>query len=170
MQTMETTERFGVEDTQNPRTIVIDYGGANVAKPLHVGHLRPAIIGESIKRILRYVGNTVYGDVHLGDWGLQIGLIITELKRRKPELVYWDESFTGEYPSEPPFTLADLEEIYPAASAKSKEDAEYKKEALAITNELQNGHRAYTAILKHILTLSHADLKKNYGSLNVEFD
>lgn len=170
MQTMETTERFGVEDTENPRTIVIDYGGANVAKPLHVGHLRPAIIGESIKRILRYVGNTVYGDVHLGDWGLQIGLIITELKRRKPELVYWDESFTGEYPSEPPFTLADLEEIYPAASAKSKEDAEYKKEALAITNELQNGHRAYTAILKHILTLSHADLKKNYGSLNVEFD
>ncbi|MBE5905267.1 MAG: arginine--tRNA ligase [Lachnospiraceae bacterium] len=170
MKTMLTEEHFGVENAKNPRTIVIDYGGANVAKPLHVGHLRPAIIGESIKRILRYTGNTVYGDVHLGDWGLQIGLIITELKRRKPELPYFDESFTGEYPSEPPFTLADLEEIYPAASAESKKNAEYKKEALEITNELQNGHRAYTAILKHILTLSHADLKKNYGNLNVIFD
>lgn len=170
MQNMKTSERFGVEDDAHPRTIVIDYGGANVAKPLHVGHLRPAIIGESIKRILRYVGNTVYGDVHLGDWGLQIGLIITELKRRQPGLVYWDENYQGEFPSQPPFTLEDLEEIYPAASAKSKEDPEYKKEALAITNELQNGHPAYSAILKHILTLSHADLKKNYGRLNVEFD
>ncbi len=170
MQTMISEDRYGVEDAKNKRTIVIDYGGANVAKPLHVGHLRPAIIGESIKRTLRYVGHEVYGDVHLGDWGLQIGLIITELKRRQPELPYFDESFTGEYPSEPPFTLADLEEIYPAASAESKKNAEYKKEALAITNELQNGHKAYTAILKHILTLSHADLKKNYGNLDVEFD
>lgn len=170
MKTMLKEDRFGVEDANPKRTIVIDYGGANVAKPLHVGHLRPAIIGESIKRILRYTGNTVYGDVHLGDWGLQIGLIITELKRRKPDLPYFDESYTGEYPSEPPFTLSDLEEIYPAASAESKKNAEYKKEALEITNELQNGHRAYTAILKHILTLSHADLKKNYGNLNVIFD
>ncbi|SFP96944.1 arginyl-tRNA synthetase [Lachnospiraceae bacterium XBB1006] len=170
MKTMLSEERFGVEEAKNPRTIVIDYGGANVAKPLHVGHLRPAIIGESIKRILRYTGNTVYGDVHLGDWGLQIGLIITELKRRQPELPYFDKDFTGEYPTEPPFTLSDLEEIYPAASAESKKNAEYKKEALEITNELQNGHPAYTAILKHILTLSHADLKKNYANLNVIFD
>ena len=170
MQTMLKDEKHGVENTANPRTIVIDYGGANVAKPLHVGHLRPAIIGESIKRLLRYVGNTVYGDVHLGDWGLQIGLIITELKHRKPDLPYFDDSFTGEYPEEAPFTLADLEEIYPMASAESKKNPEYKKEALAITNELQNGHRAYTALLKHILVLSHADLKKNYGNLNVIFD
>ena len=170
MQTMLKDEKHGVENTANPRTIVIDYGGANVAKPLHVGHLRPAIIGESIKRLLRYVGNTVYGDVHLGDWGLQIGLIITELKHRNPDLPYFDDSFTGEYPEEAPFTLADLEEIYPMASAESKKNPEYKKEALAITNELQNGHRAYTALLKHILVLSHADLKKNYGNLNVIFD
>ena len=170
MQTMLKDEKHGVANTANPRTIVIDYGGANVAKPLHVGHLRPAIIGESIKRLLRYVGNTVYGDVHLGDWGLQIGLIITELKHRNPDLPYFDDSFTGEYPEEAPFTLADLEEIYPMASAESKKNPEYKKEALAITNELQNGHRAYTALLKHILVLSHADLKKNYGNLNVIFD
>ncbi|MCR4956214.1 MAG: arginine--tRNA ligase [Lachnospiraceae bacterium] len=170
MVTMSSEDKLGVENTANPRTIVMDYGGANVAKPLHVGHLRPAIIGESIKRVLKYVGNTVYGDVHLGDWGLQIGLIINELRHRKPDLPYFDQNFTGEYPKEAPFTLSDLEEIYPYASGKSKEDEAYKKDALEITNELQNGHPGYTAILKHILTLSHADLKKNYGSLNVTFD
>lgn len=170
MRTMATEDKFGVEPLENPRTIVIDYGGANVAKPLHVGHLRPAIIGESIKRTLRYMGNTVYGDVHLGDWGLQIGLLINELRKRQPELCYFDESYEGEYPEEVPFTLADLEEMYPKASAESKKNPEYKKEALAITNELQNGHRAYTTLLKHILTISHADLKKNYGKLNVIFD
>ena len=90
---MAASETLGLDKAENPETIVIDYGGANVAKPLHVGHLRSAVIGESIKRTARYLGHKVIGDVHLGDWGLQIGLIITELKHRKPELVYFDESF-----------------------------------------------------------------------------
>ena len=163
-------DNFGYETEGKPKKIVIDYGGPNVAKPLHIGHLRSAIIGESIKRTERFVGNEVIGDVHLGDWGLQMGLIITELKHRKPELVYFDESFTGEYPSEAPFTIGELEEIYPAASARSKEDEEYKNEALQATALLQSGNRGYLALWNHILSVSVADLKKNYENLNVSFD
>ncbi len=164
------TERFGLEECDNPMTIVIDYGGPNVAKPLHVGHLRSAVIGESVKRISKFIGHNVIGDVHLGDWGLQMGLIITELKLRKPELVYFDEAFQGEYPSEAPFTISELEEIYPTASAKSKEDEAYKEEALEATKELQAGRRGYRALLNHILTVSVGDLKKNYEKLNVSFE
>lgn len=167
---MSNESKFGLEENKNPKTIVIDYGGPNVAKPLHIGHLRPAIIGESIKRILRYTGNTVYGDVHIGDWGLPIGLLITELRRRKPDLCYFDDSFTGEYPEEAPFTLADLEEMYPFASAYSKEHEDYHKEAMEVTSKMQQGNRAYRALLDHILRLSFADLKVNYGNLNVDFD
>ena len=167
---MGETECFGHEKEGKPRKIVIDYGGPNVAKPLHIGHLRSAIIGESIKRIERFVGNEVIGDVHLGDWGLQMGLIITEVKHRNPELVYFDESFTGEYPKEAPFTIEELEEIYPTASAKSKEDEDYKNEALQATALLQSGNRGYMALWNHILSVSVADLKKNYDNLNVSFD
>lgn len=167
---MSAEERLGLEKVENPKTMIIDYGGANVAKPLHVGHLRTAIIGESVKRIARFVGDKVIGDVHLGDWGYQMGLIITELKKRKPELPYFDEAFEGEYPEEAPFTIDELEEIYPTASAYAKEHAEYKEEALQATYLLQNGHRGYTAIWKHIMSISVADLKKNYANLNVEFD
>lgn len=167
---MGETESFGHENEGNPKKIVIDYGGPNVAKPLHIGHLRSAIIGESIKRIERFAGNEVIGDVHLGDWGLQMGLIITEVKHRNPELVYFDESFTGEYPKEAPFTIGELEEIYPTASAKSKEDEEYRNEALSATALLQNGNRGYMALWNHILSVSVADLKKNYDNLNVSFD
>ena len=156
--------------TKNPKKIMIDYGGPNVAKPLHVGHLRSAIIGESIKRMGRFMGHEMIGDVHLGDWGLQMGLIITELKKRKPELVYFDESYEGAYPEEAPFTIGELEEIYPTASARSKEDAEYKEEAMQATYLLQHGHRGYQGILKHILEVSVTDLKKNYERLNVSFD
>ena len=99
---------------------MIDYGGANVAKPLHVGHLRSAIIGESLKRIGRFMGDKVIGDVHLGDWGLQMGLIITELKKRQPDLPYFQEDFQGEYPAEAPFTIGDLEEIYPRPAKSPK--------------------------------------------------
>ena len=162
--------RFGCSKVENPKTIMIDYGGPNVAKPLHVGHLRSAIIGESVKRIGKFVGHEMIGDVHLGDWGLQMGLIITELKLRKPELVYFDESYTGEYPSEAPFTIAELEEIYPTASGKSKEDEAYKEAALAATNELQQGRPGYRALLAHILNVSVTDLKKNYEKLNVDFE
>ena len=163
-------EKFGLEANNNPKTIVIDYGGPNVAKPLHIGHLRPAIIGESIKRILRYTGNRVYGDIHIGDWGLPIGLLITELRRRKPDLCYFDDNYTGEYPEEAPFTLADLEEMYPFASAYSKEHDDYHQEAMEVTSKMQQGNRAYRALLDHILRLSFADLKINYGNLNVDFD
>ena len=167
---MAVSETLGLEKAEKPETIVIDYGGANVAKPLHVGHLRSAVIGESIKRTARYLGHKVVGDVHLGDWGLQIGLIITELKHRKPELVYFDENFDGEYPTEPPFTMSDLEEIYPYASGYSKEHPEYKEEAQTATAELQAGKRGYLALWQHIINVSVADLKKIYTKLNVEFD
>lgn len=163
-------EKFGLEAPAKAKKIIIDYGGANVAKPLHVGHLRSAVIGESIKRICRFAGNEVIGDVHLGDWGLQMGLVIMGLKERKPDLVYFDESYEGEYPTEAPFTISELEEIYPASSAKSKEDAEYKALAMEATHKLQNGVRGYRALWKHILNVSVTDLKKNYGSLNVTFD
>ena len=170
LQEMSGEERLGVSEPEKIKTIMVDYGGANVAKPLHVGHLRSAVIGESVKRIAKYVGHKVIGDVHLGDWGYQMGLIITELKKRQPELPYFDDSFTGEYPQEAPFTIGELEEIYPTASAYAKEHEEYKEEALQATYLLQNGHRGYTAIWQHIMSVSVADLKKNYGALDVEFD
>ena len=162
--------RLSVEEARNPKTIVIDYGGPNVAKPLHVGHLRSAIIGESIKRMGRFLGHKVIGDVHLGDWGLQMGLIITELSKRKPELVYFDESYEGEYPKEAPFTVSELEEIYPTASGKSKTDEAYKNEALEATLQLQQGRRGYRALWKHIMEVSVNDLEKNYAKLKVDFD
>lgn len=167
---MEKADKFGLDKPEKPMKIVVDYGGANIAKPLHVGHIRSAVIGESVKRILRYCGHEVIGDVHLGDWGLQMGLVITELKERKPDLVYFDDSFTGEYPTEAPFTISELEELYPTASKKSKEDPEYKAKAMDVTFKMQSGVRGYRAIWKHILNVSVADLKKNYGSLNVDFD
>ena len=167
---MSEQEKLGVEEPTKQKTIIVDYGGANVAKPLHVGHLRSAVIGESVKRIGKYVGHKMIGDVHLGDWGYQMGLVITELKKRKPELPYFDDQFEGEYPEESPFTITELEEIYPTASAYAKEHEDYKEEALQATFLLQNGHRGYTAMWKHIMNVSVADLKKNYGALNVEFD
>lgn len=166
---MAATEKFGCEN-EKKQTIIVDYGGANVAKPLHIGHLRSAVIGESVKRITKYMGNHVIGDVHLGDWGLQMGLIITELECRKPDLVYFDENYTGEYPAEAPFDLAELEEIYPCASKKSKEDESFKEKAQAATLKLQSGYAPYRAIWKHIMEISKADLKKNYDNLDVEFD
>ncbi len=167
---MRASETLGVEMPEIPENIFLDYGGANVAKPLHVGHLRTAIIGESLKRLSRFMGHNVTSDVHLGDWGLQMGLIIVELKERKPELVYFDETFEGEYPEEAPFTISELEEIYPTASGKSKTDEEFKAKAMDATFKLQNGHRGYTAIWKHIIKVSVSDLKKNYGTLDVSFD
>ena len=163
-------EKLGCDSVKNPEKIVIDYGGPNVAKPLHVGHLRSAVIGESVKRINKFMGHDVTGDVHLGDWGLQMGLIITELKKRKPDLIYFDETYTGEYPSEPPFTISELEEIYPAANAYSKEHPEFKEEAKNATFLMQNGNRGYIALWKHILNVSVADLKRNYEKLNVSFE
>ena len=167
---MAVAEKFGLQGEAQPKTVVIDYGGANVAKPLHVGHIRPAIIGEAVKRIERYFGNNVIGDVHLGDWGLQMGLIIEGIRESQPELPYFDPDFDGEYPAEPPFTIGELEQIYPAASARSKEDAEFSARAHEATLKLQQGERGYMAIWHHVMNVSVADLKKNYANLNVDFD
>lgn len=170
MNGMSGAEKLGLEKPEHVKTVVVDYGGANVAKPLHVGHLRAAIIGESVKRMGRFLGHNMIGDVHLGDWGLQMGLIIEELRDRKPELPYFDESFQGEYPKEAPFTIGELEEIYPAASGKSKVDEAFKERAQTATFKLQSGYAPYRAIWKHIMNVSLADLKKNYSNLNVHFD
>lgn len=167
---MRESETFGCDKEEQPKTLVIDYGGPNVAKPLHVGHLRSAIIGECLKRLNRFYGNTVIGDVHLGDWGLQMGLIIEEVKDRQPKLPYFDDSYEGEYPEEAPFTISELEEIYPTASAKAKIDDEFAKRAHNATYLLQNNHRGYRALWQHILNVSVADLKRNYEKLNVTFD
>ena len=170
LEDMRLSDRPGVAGTHTPRTVVLDYGGPNVAKPLHIGHLRSAIIGESIKRIYRYFGDTVIGDIHLGDWGLQMGLIIAELRERKPDLPYFDDGFTGDYPAEAPFTISELEEIYPTASAKSKVDEVFAKKAHEATYCLQNHKRGYYALWEHIMRVSVADLKRNYENLNVSFD
>lgn len=167
---MNKDEQFGVSKTTEIKKIVVDYGGANVAKPLHIGHLRSAIIGESIKRIAKFLGHDVIGDVHLGDWGLQMGMVISEVERRNPSLPYFDENFTGEYPEEAPFTIDELEEIYPYASKLAKSDEKVMEAAKQATVELQQGRRGYFALWKHILNVSVADLKKNYGALDVNFE
>lgn len=166
---MAADEKYGI-DLPDPKTIVVDYGGPNVAKALHVGHLRPAIIGESVKRILRYMGHKVIGDVHMGDWGKPMGLVMVEIQERQPDLPYFDESYTGEYPKEPPFTVRDLEEIYPTASAKSKEDPDYNARALEATLKLQSGVRGYRALWDHIIDVSVNDMKRIYEKLHVDFD
>ncbi len=170
LQNMNEDDHLGIEKVKEPKTVIIDYGGPNVAKPLHVGHLRSAIIGESIKRLGRFMGDKVIGDVHLGDWGLQMGLIISEIQERQPDLPYFDPDFEGEYPKEAPFTISELEEIYPTASGKSKVDEEFKNKALQATHELQMGRRGYIALWNHIMNVSVNDLKANYKKLNVEFD
>ena len=170
LEQMRTAEGFGIAKPGTGKTIVVDYGGPNVAKPLHIGHLRSAIIGESLKRLYKFFGYNAIGDIHLGDWGLQMGLIIAELKRRQPELPYFDPDFTGKYPAQAPFTISELEEIYPAASARKKEDEAFAEAAHTATFELQQGRRGYRALWQHIMNVSVADLKKNYENLNVSFE
>ena len=169
LEEMRTAEDFGVSKPGAGKTIVVDYGGANVAKPLHIGHLRPAIIGEALKRLHVFMGYNTIGDIHLGDWGLQMGLIIAELQERQPELCYFDPNYTGEYPSEPPFTLSDLEEIYPTASSK-KSDPVFAEKAHIATLENQQGRRGYRAIWQHIMNISLPDLKRIYDTLDVHYE
>ncbi len=170
LEDMAAGEKWGLPKAAKSKMVVIDYGGANVAKPLHVGHIRAAVIGESIKRISRYCGHRVLGDVHLGDWGLQMGLVIMGLRERLASLPYFDPEYLGEYPSQPPFGIRELEEIYPAASARSKQDAAFKEAAMEATKALQQGHRGYRALWRHIMDVSLEDLRRNYGDLQVEFD
>ncbi len=170
LETMRTAEDFGVNKLGQGKTVVVDYGGPNVAKPLHIGHLRSAIIGESLKRLYKFFGYNAIGDIHLGDWGLQMGLIIAELQERQPDLVYFDLEYAGEYPAEPPFTISQLEEIYPAAAAKKKVDEAFGEKAHTATYELQNGRRGYRALWKHIMNVSLTDMRKIYNDLDVHFE
>ena len=169
LEEMRTAPDFGVAKIGEGKTIVVDYGGANVAKPLHIGHLRPAIIGGALKRLHKFLGYNTIGDIHLGDWGLQMGLIIAELHERQPDLPYFDPDFTGEYPAESPFTLSELEEIYPTASAKKK-DPEFAEKAHTATFELQQGRRGYRAIWDHIMGVSLPDLHRIYDLLDVHYE
>lgn len=166
---MAQSEKFGLE-TGEKKKIIVDYGGPNVAKPLHVGHLRSAVIGQAVKNLCNYMGHETIGDIHLGDWGLQMGLVITEIKERMPQLIYFDENYEGEYPPECPVTVTELEEIYPTASGKSKEDPQYKAAAMEATFKLQSGVRGYRELWKRVLKASVTDMKKIYDSLNVSFE
>ena len=163
-------DRLGCEITGTPGRILVDYGGPNVAKPLHVGHLRAAIIGESIVRICRFLGHEVIGDVHLGDWGLQMGLIIEGLRDRQPGLPYFDAGYSGPYPEEPPVTIGDLEELYPQASEREKGDPEFAEAARQATAELQAGRAGYRALWQHFRDVSVDDLRQSYERLNIHFD
>ena len=169
LEQMRTAEDFGVQKIGTGKLCVVDYGGANVAKPLHIGHLRPAIIGEALKRLYSFMGYNTIGDIHLGDWGLQMGLIIAELQERQPDLPYFDPNFTGEYPKESPFTLSELEEIYPTAS-KKKADPIFAEKAHTATFELQQGRRGYRAIWDHIMGVSLPDLHRIYDQLDVHYE
>lgn len=166
---MDSDDNLGICKNTNNETVVVDYGGPNVAKPLHVGHLRSAIIGEAIKRMAKVLGYNAIGDIHLGDWGLQMGLIITEYAEQNPDSSYLDEAYIGEYP-ELDITLDNLNEIYPKASARSKIDEEYMSKAQQATFELQNGRRGYMALWKEIVRISVGDMRKNYDKLNVSFE
>ncbi|NRA29934.1 MAG: arginine--tRNA ligase [Parvularculaceae bacterium] len=154
----------------DPEKVILDYGGPNVAKPLHVGHLRSAIIGQSLKNIMRRAGDEVVGDIHLGDWGLQMGQLIAEIRRRQPDLPYFDEAKTDGFPEDSPVSVTDLAEIYPAASGACKEDPERMAEAQQATAELQGGRPGYRALWQHFIDVSHAALETDYGELGVQFE
>ena len=160
----------GAERAADAGVTVIDFGGANVAKPMHVGHLRSAVIGDTLQRLLRFLGDTVISDVHLGDWGLQMGHLVTELQDEQPQLVYFDAGFTGPYPAEPPVTIEDLGRLYPQASGKAKADPARNERSQRAVAELQAGRPGYRALLRHFIDVSVAALKLDYGFLNVSFD
>jgi arginyl-tRNA synthetase len=162
--------RLGCAPLTQPRTVVVDYGGPNVAKGMHVGHLRSSIIGDSIARVYRFLGDRVIGDNHVGDWGTQMGMLICALKDKKPTLPYFDANFTGTYPSESPVTLADLEEMYPQASKRYESDEAFRSEVLRATDELQSGRRGYKALWQHFVKVTVSDLIRDYEKLGIKFD
>jgi arginyl-tRNA synthetase len=162
--------KAGAEPAPDAHVTVIDFGGPNVAKPMHVGHLRSAVIGDTLQRLLRFLGDTVTSDTHLGDWGLQMGHLVTELYDEQPDLIYFDEGFTGPYPDVPPVTIEDLGRLYPAASAKAKDDPARNQRSQHAVAELQAGRAGYRALLKHFIDVSVAALKVDYAFLNVSFD
>ena len=162
--------RLGCPKTLHPDTIVIDFGSPNVAKPMHVGHLRSAIIGDSLQRLLSFLGHNVISDNHVGDWGTQMGMLIRELQKREPGLPYFDPSNPGPYPEEPPLSIDELEEMYPVASRKCNEDENLKAEAISATEDLQKGREGYRALWKHFVSLSVKTLKEDFDSLDITFN
>ncbi|MBL7717128.1 MAG: arginine--tRNA ligase [Bdellovibrionales bacterium] len=162
--------RYGIEKNSKPEKTVIDFGGPNVAKAMHVGHLRSSIIGDSLQRIFRFYGNTVVGDNHLGDWGSPMGMLILEVQAKNPSLPYFDAAFSGQYPAESPVTLADLEEMYPRAAARFKTDEKFKADVLRVTDELQKGRKGYKALWQHFVNVTVADLKRDYATMGITFD
>ena len=162
--------RCGAPKVAHMRRVLIDYGGPNVAKPMHVGHLRTAVIGESLKRIFRFLGDTVIGDAHFGDWGYQMGLLIVALEAEQPDLPYFDAILTGPYPDTAPVSLEDLERLYPLASQKGKDDPEFRDAARKATRALQDGRPGYSALWSHFVTVSREALVRDYGALGVNFD
>ncbi len=167
---MAAEKKYGCEPADPKKTVVLDYGGANVAKCLHIGHLRPAVIGESLKRLNLFFDNRVVGDAHLGDWGMPMGLVIEQIHDKFPDLCYFDPNYNGPYPEEVPFCVKDLEVFYPEASNRSKVDEAFRERAHAATFRLQNGDPAYCALWKKLIDMSIADLKVGYSALNVTFD
>ena len=158
-------------DKEQPKKIIIDFGGANVAKALHVGHLRSANIGESLKRLARLLGHDVLGDAHLGDYGRPLGLVVLEIKKMYPELPFFDENYTGDFSEvELPITNEDLEKIYPLASIKAKEDESYLEEGRDVTAKIQSKVRGYYDLWKKVIEISKADIKEVYDKLNVFYD
>ncbi|HSC19548.1 MAG TPA: arginine--tRNA ligase [Rhizomicrobium sp.] len=170
MQTLAADQELGALVTGRGKTAVLDFGGPNVAKPMHVGHLRSAIIGDSLQRLFRANGWTIVSDVHLGDWGLQMGQLISEIGHRGLAPIYFDPEYVGPYPAESPVTMEDLEELYPAASAACKADPKRLEEARSATAELQAGRRGYRALWQHFVDVSEQGLTREYGSLGIEFD
>lgn len=158
-------------DKLDPRKVIIDYGGANVAKRLHIGHMRTANIGEALKRLANKLGYKTIGDAHLGDYGRPLGFVVLEIKTRFPELPYWDENYQGDY-SEVKLNITNEEllEIYPVASAKAKRDPKFLAEGRDITAKIQSGVRGYYDCYKKVVEISMADIKKVYGYLNVSFE
>lgn len=163
-------DRFGIAPWVAGETMVLDYGGPNVAKAMHVGHLRPCIIGDCLRRMALFAGYRAVGDVHLGDWGTPMGMIIAELERRHPDWPYFDPGFTGPYPSESPVSIQDLEVIYPESAAAAKEDPLKMEAARRATVELQDGRPGYRALWRHFVDVSIAAIKLNYTALDVHFD
>lgn len=167
-------EHCGIPQAEKPCTVVIDYGGPNVAKPLHIGHLRSAIIGEALKRLARSCGMKVIGDAHLGDWGMPLGLVIAEMMERHPDWRCFAEDFDPDKDPIAQLDVNELNEIYPLASKKSKEDTDegraFKEKAHGITAQLQNRRPGYYALWKEIVNASVSDIKKSYTKLNVDFD
>ncbi|MFV1970451.1 MAG: arginine--tRNA ligase [Acidimicrobiia bacterium] len=171
---MAQTERLGVQQIDDDRTVVVDYGGPNMSKALHVGHLRSAVIGESLKRTFRFLGYNTIGDIHMGDWGMPVGQLIIELQDRRPDLVYFDPEYDpetdGPYPTESPVSLDDLSEMYPVITKRCAEDPETAERARRATFDLQNGREGYLAVWKHFHDVSVSEQKKDFGALDVEFD